>query len=462
MATKTKRITRRLGVPSRSSAGVQRALNMAAVDRLMWRVGFGPTEADRKRYQGRSLSDVIDEMLEAPRGRLQGPPPAMELNPAGDDDQLVLDWLDKMMRGNQLNERLALFWHDHFATQRAEVSPPQLLTQQIDLFRDFSDFAGNPRAKYDDFIYAVGEGPAMLRFLNGESSTPSALNENYAREICELFALGVSDIRGIPNYSEADIREIGRAFTGWVIDDADPDNAASRFLAERFDAGEKTIFGVKKAWGHRDTVDHVLKRHAHARFLLTKLWENFIVTPPSPATMSDLIRVYRRSKYQLKPVLRRILTDPMMLESVNEPNMIKPPAVYVAGLMRGLGLPIVDTQPVRDLESIGQVPYFPPTVAGWEGGLEWVNTNTVQARFNIASRLLARPEIAVTDPGEQDGLKAFRTAHAATGRPWMSRSSSSVLSEYAKATARDTPAQRVDLQLLLRAFMLGGPDAQVM
>ena len=428
----------------------------------MWRVGFGPTEADRKRYQGRSLPDVIDEMLEEPRGRLEGPPPAMELNPAADDDQLVLHWLDRMMRGNQLNERLALFWHDHFATQRAEVSPPQLLTQQIDLFREYSDFAGNPRVTYNDFLYEVGEGPAMLRFLNGESSTPTALNENYAREICELFALGISDIRGVANYSEADVREIGRAFTGWVIDDSDPDNAAARFLAERWDGGEKTIFGVNKTWRHRDTVDHVLKHHAHARFLLTKLWENFIVTPPSPTTMSDLIRVYRRSKYQLKPVVRRILTDPMMLESVNEPNMIKPPVVYVAGLMRGLGLPIVDTQPVRDLESIGQVPYFPPTVAGWEGGLEWVNTNTVQARFNIASRLLARREIAVTDPGEQDGLEAFRAAHAAVGRPWMSRSSSSVLLEYARATPRDTPAQRVDLQLLLRAFMLGGPDAQVM
>lgn len=302
----------------------------------------------------------------------------------------------------------------------------------------------------------------MLRFLNGESSTPAALNENYAREICELFALGVEDVRGIPNYSEADIREIGRAFTGWVIDDTDPDNAASRFLEERWDKGEKTVFGVKKAWSHRDTVDHILKHHAHGRFLLTKLWENFIVTPPSPATMSDLIRVYRRGKFQLKPVVRRILTDPMMLESVNEPNMIKPPAVYVAGLMRGLGLPITDTQPVRDLESIGQVPYFPPTVAGWEGGLEWVNTNTVQARFNIASRLLARPEVAAKDPGEGNGEKAFRAAHKAVGRPWMSRSSSSVLLEYAKATPKDTPAQRTDLQLLLRAFMLGGPDAQVM
>jgi uncharacterized protein (DUF1800 family) len=461
---------RRLRRPA--AGGVQAALTRPMVDRIMWRTGFGPTEAARARWTGKSLHRMVDAMLAAPQGQLTGTAAlrrdGQPLRPHESDVDLVLSWCDRMLRtGNPLVERMTFFWHRHFATSRAEVSPPQLMTQQNDLLRRYSDLAAYPTANVRTLTYEVGEGPAMLRFLTGEDNTRRAINENYGRELMELFGLGVTDAAGRPNYTEADVREAARAASGWQIDDEDPDRAIGYFNRSRFDDGAKTVLGATGAFDHRQLVDVVLAHPSHAPFLVTKLWHEFIPTPPDAATVRDLTAVYRRGRQRLRPLLRRILTHPAMLDSVREPNMIKPPVVQAIGTMRALRLPITDESLYYALRDMGQLPYFPPTVAGWEGGTAWLNTNTALARFAMANRMLSLsyatlPTKAPEDVPGETPLQAFQRAHAAVGSPWLARGTVSSLRYYANNARAVSVNDRVARQRVLRAFMLGGPDAQVM
>ena len=455
-----------------AGGGVQAALSEAMVDRLMWRTGFGPGEADRRRLRGLSLHAAVDRLMRAPQGPPQGPAAVRRdggpLRPHESDVDLVLAWCDRMIRTrNPLVERLTLFWHRHFATSRDEVSPPQLMAQQNELFRRYADLAAFPTSNMRTLAYEVGEGPAVLRFLTGEDSTARRLNENYARELMELFCLGVTDAAGRPNYSEADVREAARAATGWRIDDANPDAPRAWFDPTRFDAAAKTVLGRTGAFGHRELVDVVLAHPSHAPFLVTKLWGEFIPDPPDPATLRDLTRRYVREGLRLRPLVRRILTHPAMLASIREPNMIKPPVVYAIGMVRALGLGITDETLFYGLRDMGQLPYFPPTVAGWEGGAAWLNTNAAVARFALANRLLSA-SYAPLPGGEPEDVpaetpaQAVQRAHRAVGRPWLASGTRSSLTYYAAHAPTRSAYERTSRQRVLRALMLGGPDAQVM
>jgi uncharacterized protein (DUF1800 family) len=455
-----------------AAGGAQAALTEPMVDRLMWRAGFGPSEADRKRFKGMGLHRAVDRLMSDPRGPAAGPPPRRRdgspLRPHESDTDLVLAWCDEMIRTrNPLVERLVFFFHRHFATQRDEVSPPQLMTQQNALFRKYADLGSNRISDFKSLVYEVGEGPAMLRFLTGEDSRKGRLNENYGRELMELFCLGVTNAAGQPNYTEADVVEAARASTGWQINDDNPDAPTAFFTQSRWDEGPKTVLGRTGAFNHRQLVDVVTSHPSHAPFLVTKLWGEFIPSAPDAATVRDLVRIYTGNRFRLRPLVRRILTHPAMLASIKEPAMIKPPVVFAIGVMRALGLGITDDTLFNTLRDMGQVPYFPPTVAGWEGGASWLNTNTALARFSAANRLLSLkyatlPTKAPEDEPGETPKQAFARAHAAVGRPWVGRGTKSSLIYYATKARNTSSNDRIARQRVLRAFLLGGPDAQVM
>ena len=454
-----------------SPGGAQQAMTDAMVDRLMWRTGFGPTARDRKRFRGRGLHQAVDMLLRAPQGRLVGPIPTVRnvpLDPNEDDRHLVLAWLDRMIRTqNPLVERLTLMWHNHFATSRAEVSPPQLMTRQNELLRRYSDLAAYPTSNFRTLIRDVGLDPAMMRFLNNEDNTAEEINENYGRELMELFGLGVLDATGKPHYSEDDVREVSKSLTGWVLDDDDPENPKVEFDGSRYFDGTKTVFGQPANYDYAGVNEKVLAHPSHARFIVTTLWSEFIPTPPDEVTVKELVRLYKRTKMRFRPVLTRILTHPDMVASLREPNMIKSPVVYGVGMMRTLGLGITDETLHYSLRDMGQLPYFPPTVAGWEGGDAWLNTNTAIERFRLADRLLQKtyeplPDKEPEDVATETSSEAFMRAWSAVGRPWVSRGSRSALLYFSRTAKSKDKWQRVARQRALRAFLLGGPDAQVM
>jgi len=454
---------RRLRLPA--AGGAQRRMTEAMVDRMYWRAGFGPTDADRRAWTGKSVGSLVNWMLSTPQ-QLEGTPAVRAdgspLQPHASDTDLVLTWVDRMARSrNPLVERLTFFWHRHFATQREEVSPPQLMTKQNGLFRKYADLGANPGATFTDLVYEVGEDPAMLRFLTGEDSTRRLVNENYAREVMELFCLGVLDDAGNPNYTEDDVRELAKALTGWQVNDDNPDAAFGYFTRSRWVDGNKTFLGRSGNFEHRDAVAVVLEHRSHATFLVRRLWHEFIETPPDPATLAQLTATYLRGR-RLKPLLERILTHPLMFESLAEPNKVKPPVVFAAGMLRQLGLSITDDRVYTALRDMGQLPYSPPTVAGWEGGLTWLNTNTTLARFALAQRLVSLPAKAPEDIAGEAADAAVTRAHTAVGRPWVAPATRGALVAYAGRAPVARSQDRDVRQRALRAFMLGGPDGQVM
>jgi uncharacterized protein (DUF1800 family) len=277
----------------------------------------------------------------------------------------------------------------------------------------------------------------------------------------------VTNAAGQPNYAEADVLEAARASTGWQINDDNPDAPTAFFTQSRWDEGQKTVLGRTGAFNHRQLVDVVMSHPSHAPFLVTKLWGEFMPTAPDAATVRDLTRIYTGSGFRLRPLVRRILTHPAMLASIKEPTMIKSPVVFGIGVMRALGLGITDDALYTTLRDMGQLPYFPPTVAGWEGGASWLNTNTALARFGAANRLLSLkyatlPTKAPEDEPSETPKQAFARAHAAVGRPWVGRGTKSSLLYYATKARNASSNDRIARQRVLRAFLLGGPDAQVM
>jgi uncharacterized protein (DUF1800 family) len=452
--------------PAETSEGpitVNTALTPAMVDRLFWRAGFGPTVADRARWTGDTLGAAVDWLLGTPSGYVGSPGSDMSapLDPTGNDSDLVLSWVDQMVRSiNPFVERMTFFWHRHWANSRESVSPPQLLMTQTELFRKYADFASNPKATFHDLAYAVTIDPSMLRYLTGELNVRGAPNENYARELMELFTLGVTNAAGRPNYSQTDVEQLAKAFSGWQINDDDPNNVHSYFTQSRWYDGPKLVFGQFSNLTTAEAVKLVLSRPAHPAFIVNALWSEFVTAPPTAATLESLTRLYTKGGMQLKPLLQAILTNPAIFASLDEPDMVKPPVVYVVGAMRAMGLQVTDTTASDYLDGMGQLPYFPPTVAGWEGGLAWLNTDTALGRFGFVATLLENAKIADV-PGETSA-EAYARAYAAVGSPWLAAGTQKVIKRYAATAQFSTSQLRINRQIGLRALILAGPDGQVM
>jgi uncharacterized protein (DUF1800 family) len=437
-------------------------LTDAMVDRLFWRAGFGPTDVDRKRWTGKTLGSAVAWLLDTPAGYSGSPgtDQGKPLDPTGDDGDLVLSWVDQMNRAiNPFVERMTFFWHSHWANSRESVSPPQLLMTQTKLFRKYSDFASNPKATFHDMAYAVTVDPSMLRYLTGELNVRGAPNENYARELMELFTLGVTNAAGKPNYSQTDVEQLAKALSGWQINDDNPNKVFSYFTQSRWYDGPKLVFGKFENLTTKDAIKLVLSRPAHPGFIINALWSNFIVKPPSAATLKSLEHLYVKSGLKLRPLMQAILMQPELFASLEEPNMVKPPIVYVVGAMRAMNLQVKDTTASDYLDAMGQLPYFPPTVAGWQGGITWLNTDTALARFSFITTLLEQEKIG--DVAGESAKQAYARAYAAVGSPWLAAGTEREIQRYAARAQYSTSELRINRQIALRALILAGPDAQV-
>jgi uncharacterized protein (DUF1800 family) len=345
----------------------------AQATRLLWRAGFGPRAGDVDRVLDLGLERAVDELLDPPAAVLTGPEPhdqegrPLDVKGAWGHDQLW--WLDRMVRSNQpLVERMTLVWHDWFASSRLKVGEQrQMLRQNATMrARAFGSFPG--------LLEEITQDPAMLVYLDGQDNRKDAINENYGREVMELFTLGAN--RGA--YTERDVREIARAFTGlgyrWSAA-ADEDEPA--FFPERADTGSKTVFGRTGTWDWREACRLIVEHPKHASFVVTKLWSSFVPTPPDAATQAELQRIYLVNDRTIGPVLRAILTHPDLHHGQ---AMVKPPAVYVAGMLRALDRGVDTTHWTWVMDACGQTLFSPPNVAGWDD-TRWMNSATWRGRF---------------------------------------------------------------------------------
>ena len=397
--------------------------------RLLWRAGFGPRPGEVDALAGRSLEDVVHSLTRPSGGaNLNGAEPSTSDGPLAPLDAWGHDhlwWLDRMVRSDQqLVERMTLIWHDWFATTNDDVGSVKLMLDQNQLFRTHA------LGSFRDMLRAVTVDPAMLVFLNGIENRRNAINENYAREVMELFALGAN--RGA--YTETDVRQLARCLTGWRATWTEGIGWNSfRFDPNRFDNTNKTVFGQTGNWGWEKAIDLVLENPHHASFFVTKLWSYFIPTPPDEATQAALQQLYLGSGYGIRPVVEAILMHP---DFYGGGAMVKPPVVYNAGLLRAAGR-VIDTDDWVWLSSMaGQQLFYPPNVSGWDDS-SWLDTSRWRARWWIANYALM-PSAA--DPWEgpaydatEDAAWALNKALGALHNPTLSAETHATLAEFSRS-----------------------------
>jgi uncharacterized protein (DUF1800 family) len=294
-----------------------------------------------------------------------------------------------MIRTNRpLTERMTLVWHDWFATSNEGVGSQRLMIHQNEMLRK------NALGSFRDLVVRVARDPAMLLWLSGAQNREDSPNENFARELMELFTLGAD--RG---YTEDDVREQARALTGFRNDWDDsvgPNNF--RFDAEYHDGGVKRIFGKKGRFEWRDSCEMCLAHPSHPSFFVEKLWSYFVPVPPGRRTRRALQSLYVRGRYEVRPVVEAILRHPAFYEG---PRMVKPPVVYAAGLLRALGRG-VDGANWANLGALsGQRLFRPPNVAGWDD-TRWLDTSTFRGRWFLAGSALR--ESASPAPGSAKAI----------------------------------------------------------
>ncbi len=438
-------------------------LSQAMVDRLFWRAGFGPSAAERAQWTGQPVSDLVEFFVSAPNTLTPtNTPPTYNgnpIDPLDSDPELQMEWLDVMERStNPLVERLTLFWHRHFAISKdAGIDSPLLLAYR-DRLRRYADFSRNPAATFHDLaLEMTTQDAAMSLYLTGFANVRTSPNENYAREFMELFTLGATDAQGNPNYNQGDVHNLARAFTGYQLNQS---TGVVTFTPSLFDAATKTILGKTGAFNAPAAVALVLSQPSHAPFLVTELWGEFIAAPIPTDALASLTSTYVQSGTQLQPLLRGILSHPLIFDSLAEPAMIKPPIIYTVGVLRATGAPLQAIQ-TDALYYMQQQPYHPPNVAGWPGGLSWMTTGTSAARFTLIPECqgLMAP---LADVPTESPADAYARAYAACGSPWLAPATQALLATLAAQAPVRTAAQRLERQYALRSLILGGPDAQVM
>ncbi len=383
------------------------------------------------------------------------------LDPVNEWSHDALWWLDRMVRSPRpLKEKMTFFWHDHFAV--LDQDTPLMLAQNRTMRR-------KSLGSFPDLLRAITSDPAMLLHLSLANSDPEEPNENFARELMELYTLG----RG---YTERDIREAARALTGFRSEDGADGNVRTFYDPEWHAKGRKRIFGRKGFYDWKDVLRLCVAHPAHAGFMVDKLWDYFVAGPLPRPTRRSLAATYRRSGHRIKPVVADILAHPALYRNLDRPSMVKSPVVFVAGALRSAGQGVERDAWGWLLSGMGQTPFRPPSVAGWDWGTAWLSSNSMHQRFDAANYLLDTPRVRVEDdstPAKLSPGKAVARARRAVGDPWTSAQTDAELLRIARrlldnreemrdGSWRQPKQQRADMcQRVLRQLLVCGPDAQV-
>jgi uncharacterized protein (DUF1800 family) len=355
----------------------------ASVERLL---AGEPTSGD-----GQSATE-FDALLEAMTDQLA---------PGAGLTRLQGIWLYRMIfTPHPLRERMTLFWHDHFATSHNKVGNSALMQRQNNLLRKHA------LGDFESLLAAIGKDPAMLIWLDSTENRKAHPNENYAREVMELFTLG----RG--KYTEKDIREAARAFTGWfVIRDE------FREIAAQHDAGPKIVLGHSGTLDGNDIPSVLLDQPACAEFLCGKLFRLFVseTDPAPPELIAPLASALRASGYDIRIPVATILRSNLFFDPAIRRRRVKCPVEFAVGTIRALEIlkPTVQADALASAcARMGQSLYAPPSVAGWDGGPAWANSTTMLARANLVLALLSDKDEAL---GKRCDPKALAARHGASG-----------------------------------------------
>lgn len=413
---------------------------------LLWRAGFGPAVeqlSDLSRYtpsefykalvkassKKPSYINVADNYLQGLMmgidqvGRVQQKNLSPEerkkrqqMNREGVRN-LNLYWLNEMVNsGSQLREKMALFWHGHFACRNLNVFYQQGL---LDVIRR------NALGNFGVLLKEVSRSAAMLNFLNNQQNRKGHPNENFAREVMELFTLG----RG--HYTEEDIKEAARAFTGWAA------NARGEFIFRKFqhDDGRKTVLGQSGNLDGEDVLDILLEQRQTAKFISKKIYQYFVNDQPDMEKVEWLAARFYKSGYDIAGLMQDIFMSDWFYNEKNIGNKIKSPVELLAGIQRILPMKVENEESLIVLQRLlGQVLFYPPNVAGWAGGKSWIDSSTLMLRLRIPllindtdemnispkdddDQMMGRPSTETSTMAGKDGAKAKNKLMGRAGRP---------------------------------------------
>lgn len=346
--------------------------------------GFTPDELETALTLGRkgTLARLLAVSPETPEFQQAEDSLRRTALATGDITDLKVWWLYRMWASsNPVVEKVALLWHNHFATSHAKVqSVPQMLAQnQLIRTHGLGDFKR--------LLHELSRDPAMLVWLDGNANRKRHPNENFAREIMELFALGVG------NYTEKDIQEAARAFSGWHVREG-----RFWFNTLQHDGSAKTVFGKTGPFDGAAIVDLCLEQPACARFLALKLLRQYVTPSPDAAMLDAVADRLRLHHYQMAPVLHELFASELFFQEANHRSIIKSPLDLVVGALRVLCTSVRWPRVVQLLASLGQDVFVPPSVKGWEGGRLWINSSSILLRTNFATELATTDQIGLLRP----------------------------------------------------------------
>lgn len=368
---------------------------------LLNRVGFGATDAEIREYAPLAREGAVERILAGARREASVVPPAFVEEPWTPFvrlDQLNAEerqrerqrrmeqafalrewWLREMLSTpSPITERMTLFWHGHFATSQRKVRSAQLMYRQNALLR--REALGN----FATLLHAVARDPAMLIYLDNARSHRRAPNENFAREVMELFTLGEG------RYGERDVKEAARAFTGWSVA---RESGTFLYRAGWHDPGDKNLLGRSGRFDGGDVLDILLARPETAELVTAKLWREFVSPIPDVQEVKRLAAQFKESRYEVKPLLRGLLLGDAFWSTDNRGVLVKSPVELVVGTLRLLDERPVDLRPaVIACAVLGQNPFAPPNVKGWPGGEAWINSATLLGRKQVVERLVANDD----------------------------------------------------------------------
>ena len=379
-----------------ASAAVPAPLDTNEARLLLSRSGFAPNQRELAAVSGMSRAQAVDHLL-AGAGKadvLAAPDWAGDATPTGKryqdldveerrarrelEQQRVFAlrgwWLQQMMTTHSpLSERMTLFWHNHFATSFQKVQVAQLMYRQNTMLREHA--LGN----FATLLREVSRDPAMLIYLDNANSRKGTPNENFARELMELFTLGEG------NYSEQDVKDAARAFTGWSVE---RDTGEFKLRPALHDNDVKTVLGRSGKLDGDAVIDILLAQPACAEFIVTKLWREFVSPEPDRTEVTRIAQRFRDSRYELKVVLRELLLAPAFWDERNRAHLVKSPVELVVGTLKQFDVNFTDPLPFSfAVAQLGQNLFNPPNVKGWPGADAWINSSSLLARKSVLERV---------------------------------------------------------------------------
>jgi uncharacterized protein (DUF1800 family) len=386
-----------LGMSAVAKAAAPVALGYDNARMLLDRSGFGPTPAEIARFSVMTREQAVRTLLAETRTTAMTPPPAWTTDaaalayPRGPDaseaerkafaqrqvrEGLELRgwWIGEMRTTTSpLTERMTLFWHNHFVSSQQKVKLAVLMYQQNVTLR--AQALGN----FSTLLHAIARDPAMVIYLDSAQNRKGAPNENFAREVMELFTLGEG------HYTEQDVKEAARAFTGWSLD-----RSTGQFVFRRFvhDDGDKTVLGRSGNLDGDQVLDILLAQPQTSEFIVRKLWREFVSPDPDDAEVRRIARLFRDSGYDIKTAMQALLTCDAFYAPANRGTLVKSPVELVVGTLRQFDLHPADPLPFAVAAAgMGQNLFSPPNVKGWPGQDAWINSSTLLARKRFLDRV---------------------------------------------------------------------------